>query len=157
MHAQFFKFQLAFTFLGLGLWGCGCRFGSHCLSGAPRHIVHIDHGINSQQQVGAGDANDVKQTEEHQANLLRMHECSNEVSADKGEDEDAAWSHDGFVLHYVDWWRIKRWKMRLRGQKHLYKQAFLTVRFVSNIPIRIIVAIIIRKAYKMLMTAAITI
>lgn len=83
----------------------GCRCGGPAnrqrLPGSPGHIVHVNHTVNSQQQVGAGDADDVKQAEDHQANLLRMQEGGNEVEAGEGDDEDAAGSQDGLLLHHV--------------------------------------------------------
>lgn len=99
------------------MWGRGCRFGgpgsSRRLPGAPGHVVHVDHGVDGQQHVCTGDADDVKQAVDHQAGLLRMHERSEEVQRGDGDDEDAAGSQDGFVLHDVAWGRTTGRTMRL--------------------------------------------
>lgn len=95
----------------MGLWSLGCRCGGsrsrRRLPGAPGHIVHVDHGVDGQQQVGTGDAEDVKAAVHHQAGLLRVQECSDDVKAGEGNDEDAAGSHDGSVLYHADCWTGK--------------------------------------------------
>lgn len=96
----------------MGLWGLGCRCGSsrsrRRLSGAPGHVVHVDHRVDGQQQVGTGDAEDVKEAVHNQAGLLRVQECSDDVKAGEGNDEDAAGGHDGSLPYHADCWMGKK-------------------------------------------------
>lgn len=77
--------------------GAGRSFG---LPGAPGHVVQVGHGVDDEQEVGTGDADDVEEPVEHQVELLRVHDGRDDVDAGHGYDEDAAGRQDGLVLHH---------------------------------------------------------
>lgn len=92
--------------LGVGSWRWGYTGNRFCLSRAPRHIVHVDHGVDGEQKVGTGDEDNVEKAIEHQGKFLWMHYCSDYVNDGHGDDKNSAGCQYGSILNHWSCWRI---------------------------------------------------
>lgn len=71
-----------------------------CLPSAPGHIVHVDHGVDGQQEVATGDRDEVQEAVDDQMELLGVERCCDDVHQHQAYDKQAARSPNGLLLNH---------------------------------------------------------